>query len=157
MPPPDPEDLLEQADCLTVAKGAPRQTDLRRAISAAYYGVFHFTLTAAADMVVGAGSRSTSLYSLAYRSVDHARLRTLCRQLNETRIRSDLLPYAPEGGFGGLPTLHEWLLNCMSCEAKRTTIRRGAFRSMMRGPLSQMRARRSNGLRQEMRSSAEHF
>jgi NAD(P)-dependent dehydrogenase (short-subunit alcohol dehydrogenase family) len=97
---PDPEHLFAQADSLTAARGAPRQADLRRAISAAYYGVFHFTLTAAADMVAGAGSRSTSLYSLAYRSVDHARLRTLCRQLSEPRIPRDLLSYARTDGFG---------------------------------------------------------
>jgi hypothetical protein len=100
MPPPDPEHLFAQADSLTAGRGAPRQTDLRRAISAAYYGVFHFTLMAAADMVAGASSRSTTLYSLTYRSVDHVRLRTLCRQLIESRIPRDVLRFAPTGGFG---------------------------------------------------------
>jgi hypothetical protein len=49
MPPLDPEELLEQARRLAAE---PTQADLRRAISAAYYGLFHFFLTAAADMIV---------------------------------------------------------------------------------------------------------
>lgn len=73
--------LFDQADAL-LATGQPLQTDLRRAISAAYYGLYHFTLTAAADMVVPSSNRATPRYSLVYRSVDHARLMTLCGQLS---------------------------------------------------------------------------
>jgi uncharacterized protein (UPF0332 family) len=90
--PPRFEDLFEQADVL-VARG--RQADLRRAISAAYYGLFHFALTEAADMVVGIADRSSARYSLVYRSIDHSRLRQLSAQL--TNPQSLLL--AP-GGFG---------------------------------------------------------
>jgi hypothetical protein len=50
------------------------------------------------DMVVGEEERSTSRYSLAYRSVDHKRLRDLCSQLG--RIRPQNLPLLPIGGFG---------------------------------------------------------
>jgi hypothetical protein len=65
--PPRFEDLFEQADVL-LARGG--QADLRRAISAAYYGLFHFALTEAADMVVGKEHRSSARYSLVYRSID---------------------------------------------------------------------------------------
>jgi hypothetical protein len=41
VPPPLPEHLFEQADGLTAAVES-RPTDLRRAISNAYYGLFHF-------------------------------------------------------------------------------------------------------------------
>ncbi len=92
MSPPQFEDLFEQADAL-VARG--RQVDLRRAISAAYYGLFHFTLTAAADMVVGNNDRSSARYSLVYRSIDHSRLQQLSKQL--TNVQN--LALAP-GGFG---------------------------------------------------------
>ena len=45
MPIPNPEHLLDQAERLAATgTGAPRQTNLRRAISAAYYAVFHRTL-----------------------------------------------------------------------------------------------------------------
>jgi hypothetical protein len=78
--PPDPDQLLRQADALAGGAGAS-QADLRRAISTAYYAVFHFSLTAAADMVCGVGDRSAAGYSLVYRSVDHKTLRSLCAQL----------------------------------------------------------------------------
>jgi uncharacterized protein (UPF0332 family) len=92
MPPPDPEHLLEQASNLT-ALG--RQADLRRAISTAYYALFHFVLTAAADMVIGADKRSSEGYRQVYRSVDHLRWRQLCSKAQENlgdvaRIASNL-------------------------------------------------------------------
>jgi hypothetical protein len=50
--------------------GPRRQVDIRRAISVAYYGLFHFTLTAADDEVVGSSQRATTRYALVYRSLD---------------------------------------------------------------------------------------
>jgi uncharacterized protein (UPF0332 family) len=97
LPPPDPERLFGQADALAEATEA-NQTDLRRAISAAYYGLFHFILTAASDMVVGSDRRSSARYSLVYRSVDHSRLRVLSAQLSGTKPQN--LPFVPPGGFG---------------------------------------------------------
>jgi hypothetical protein len=97
LPPPDPEHLFGQADALA-ASPQLRQADMRRAISAAHYGLFHFTLTAAADMVVGFDDRSGARYSLVYRSVDHSRLRALCSQLSGTKPQN--LPLVPSGGFG---------------------------------------------------------
>ena len=71
--------LLDQAERL-IAEGAMRasQEDLRRAVSAAYYALFHQCLAAAADTVVGEAERGSDLYALAYRSVDHRRLVELC-------------------------------------------------------------------------------
>jgi uncharacterized protein (UPF0332 family) len=97
VPPPLPEHFFEQADRLTTTVGL-RQTDLRRAISNAYYGLFHFALTAAADMVLGAAEQTTPRYALVYRSVDHARLRALCVQVSATNPQNVAL--VPVGGFG---------------------------------------------------------
>jgi hypothetical protein len=66
VPPLDPEHLFEQALKLT-DPAADRQADFRRAISAAYYGLFHAVLSAAADLFIGAGNRSTGRYELVYR------------------------------------------------------------------------------------------
>jgi hypothetical protein len=93
--PPRFEDLFKQADAL-VAQG--RQADLRRAISAAYYGLFHFVLTEAADMVVGNADQSSARYSLVYRSVDHKRLLQLSAQLTNPQN----LPLVPPGGLGAV-------------------------------------------------------
>lgn len=97
--PPDPNELLRQADTLAGGSG-PSQADLRRAISAAYYATFHFCLTASADMVCGDSSRSSAAYSLVYRSIDHARLRGLCDQLRKTNPQS--ITVIPASGFGAI-------------------------------------------------------
>ena len=96
MSPPNPERLFEQATALAQTQAC--QTDLRRAISAAYYGLFHFTLTAAANMVVGADKQSNPRYGFVYRSIDHSRLRALGTQLRSTALQG--IPLVPAGGFG---------------------------------------------------------
>jgi hypothetical protein len=89
--------FLQQADALAAKAGAT-QADLRRAISTAYYAVFHFCLTAAADMVLGTASRTASAYSVIYRSVDHKTLRGLCTQLAQTKPQN--VAITPSKGFG---------------------------------------------------------
>jgi hypothetical protein len=95
----NPEHLLEQADRLIApgSPGQPRQVDLRRAISTAYYAVFHATLIAAADRYVGANRRATGQYFLAYRSVDHKDLREVCSRVSSLSGR--LSQYFPANSF----------------------------------------------------------
>ena len=101
MAPLNPEHLFEQARKLTEPDaGRPRQADLRRAISAAYYGLFHAAVTAAADLVVGANNRSTNRYELVYRSADHKSLRGLCEDVSKQTMPAKFKPYVPQGGFG---------------------------------------------------------
>ena len=50
MPPPDREEPFQQAESL-INQPSPPQANLRRAISAAYYGLFHTVALAAADML----------------------------------------------------------------------------------------------------------
>ena len=108
MPPPLPDHLFDQADHLT--SGVPsRPTDLRRAISNAYYGLFHFAITAAADMVLGAANQATARYALVYRSVDHAHLRNLCDQVRATNPQKVAL--VPVGGFGSIADFARITLN----------------------------------------------
>lgn len=98
----NPEHLFEQAEKLIAPPpaGPPRQVDIRRAISAAYYAVFHAMLTAAADQFVGVTKRSTSQYGLVYRSVDHKWLRILCEEVKKPTLPSKYAPHAPPNGFG---------------------------------------------------------
>jgi len=102
MPIPNPEHLLEQAERLVEppAAGPPRQADVRRAISAAYYAVFHAFLTAAADEVVGKTKRNTREYGLAYRSINHQWLRDLCKPVAAGNVGGKVALNAPPGGFG---------------------------------------------------------
>ena len=98
----DPEHLFEQAEKLILAPpaGPPRQVDLRRAISAAYYGLFHFVLTAVADEFVGKSKRGTPLYELAYRNVDHRAFKSLCVEVAKTSPAAKYAPYLPPAGMG---------------------------------------------------------
>ncbi len=98
----NPDHLLDQADRLTAPPGvgAPRQADLRRAISSAYYGVFHAVVTEAADTFVGKTLRHTPRYELVYRSVHHRSLREVCEDVVKPKLPAKYLRYVPKGGFG---------------------------------------------------------
>ena len=102
MPVPNPEHLLEQATRLGTAPpaGRPRQVDLRRAISSAYYAVFHFVLASAADHIVGVTKRSTGEYSRVYRSIDHKSLRDLCEEMQKATLPARYARHTPRRGFG---------------------------------------------------------
>jgi uncharacterized protein (UPF0332 family) len=79
----NPKHLLDQADRLisSTSAGAPRQVDIRRAISAAYYSVFHYVMTMAADEFIGNTKRRDQRYTLVYRSVDHRTFKELCIEI----------------------------------------------------------------------------
>ncbi len=102
MPILNPEHLLEQADRLTAPPpaGPPRQVDLRRAISAAYYAVFHFVLIAGADEFVGRINRRTQRYALVYRSADHRSFLDLCKEALKPTPVPKYLRYLPGNGLG---------------------------------------------------------
>lgn len=92
--------LLDQADGLiAAARGRPRQADLRRAISSAYYAVFHAVITAAADEFVGAVQRGTREHALTMRSIDHRTIKACCLEIVKTSPTRAYLPYLPGGGF----------------------------------------------------------
>ena len=97
----NPDHLFEQVNKLiTIQVGPPRQVDIRRAISAAYYATFHATITAAADQFVGVTNRDTSRYGLVYRSVGHAWLRDLCKEVQKPTLSNKFKSHAPSDGFG---------------------------------------------------------
>ncbi len=97
----NPDHLLDQAERLLTPTrpGSRRQADLRRAISAAYYAVFHSLLRAAADEFVGTKQRRSARYTLVYRSIDHRTLRELATEARKQQASSKYAPYVPEGGF----------------------------------------------------------
>ena len=99
---PNPDHLLDQAHRLTApaGQGAPRQTDLRRAISSAYYGVFHAVVAAAADDFAGRTKRDTPRYALVYRSIQHKALQNLCKDIVKPKLPAKYQDHVPKGGFG---------------------------------------------------------
>lgn len=87
----EPDQLLDVATLLAAPpqRGAPRQARLRRAISSAYYALFHCFVMAGADLLAGANSRSSQRYLVIYRSFEHKRIADICRQVAAGRVATD--------------------------------------------------------------------
>lgn len=99
---PDPDHLLDQAERLIASTGggAARHVDLRRAISNAYYALFHAVTAKAVDDLVGTRDRRSPRYRLVYRSVEHKALRKLCEDVVKPTLPRRYSKFAPDGGFG---------------------------------------------------------
>jgi uncharacterized protein (UPF0332 family) len=76
-----PKDLLAQADhLLKLSPKRPKQANLRRAVSASYYAVFHALCWSNANALLGTGGqRPQRAWLQAYRAVDHAQAKTRCK------------------------------------------------------------------------------
>lgn len=103
------ESLLQLAQ--TLAKGGPRNSVMqRRAVSTAYYAVFHAMAQLCTDALLSRSQCRTADYERIYRALDHGSLRTafvsaplknhaklraignLILELQNERHRSDYLP-----------------------------------------------------------------
>jgi hypothetical protein len=145
----NPEHLLDQAESLLrpAKSGRPRQSDLRGAISSAYYAVFHAVAQAAADEFIGGTKRAEPIYGLVHRSIDHRWLRDLCSAVQKCPMPKKFTPYQPTGGFGAD-------LQTFSFAVERLQKRRhdADYDPMIR--LSNVRVRRSVD---DARSALSHF
>lgn len=62
----------------------PRQADLKRAISTAYYAVFHAMAKDAADMLVGVGpNRPDKAWAQTYRALAHGEAKSACEAVRK--------------------------------------------------------------------------
>ncbi len=79
----NPSDLLLVARMLSTTTGTAPPTDaqLRRAISTAYYALFHKILRSAAERFAGSDQDNTPAFSLLYRAFDHRRMKAICESL----------------------------------------------------------------------------
>ena len=78
--PVNPHDLIQTARRLAEPGAAqPTQTDLRRAVSTAYYALFHCLAAAAADLLTGSSPDSPEWLQV-YRALEHGKARSACRQ-----------------------------------------------------------------------------
>ncbi len=79
------DDLLDIAQRLAqLEEGKPRQASLRRAISTAYYALFHALARLCADELVG-WRNSWEAYSPIYRTMDHSRAKSVFKQISGRR------------------------------------------------------------------------
>ena len=111
------ENFVRTARALLPAKpGRPRNTDLRRAVSTAYYALFHCLARSCADTLIGKSGavRETDGWTRTYRALDHNAARRRCQdaigigsfsentrlfakafvQIQEQRHRADYAPGA---------------------------------------------------------------
>ena len=70
---------------ISSSRGRPRQTDLCRAISAAYYAMFHALAQSNADALVGAANRRRPTWRQTYRALEHGEARRRCNNLEQMR------------------------------------------------------------------------
>ena len=106
-----PDQLLRHADILFNQRSGYRsgsglgiflrvEADFSRAISSAYYAVFHACLHEAAIHIVGTDNLSSPLYTLVYRSIDHKQLRDICVESGKTNPKPMYQKYIPSDGLG---------------------------------------------------------
>jgi hypothetical protein len=82
------DDLLDIAAHLAqLEEGKPRQASLRRAISSAYYALFHALAALCANKLVGY-SKPWNVYAPIYRTLDHGRAKDVFKRM--------LAGYGPE-------------------------------------------------------------
>jgi uncharacterized protein (UPF0332 family) len=76
-----PLDLIRTARRLSRgrSRGRPRQADLRRAVSTAYYALFHALCRLCADALIGTGaSRNRPAWKQVYRALEHRDCKKRC-------------------------------------------------------------------------------
>lgn len=86
------DDFLASARKLVrSSRGRPRQSDLRRAVSTAYYALFHALAQDAANLLTGVGAnRARKAWSQVYRSLEHGFAKNACKQAASLGFPPDL-------------------------------------------------------------------
>jgi len=65
----------------------PNQAQLRRAVSTAYYALFHKVVRAAAARFTGPGQEQSGAYAILYRSFDHGHMKRMCEELQLSTLK----------------------------------------------------------------------
>ena len=90
------DDLLTQAHRLaTMDTGIPSQANLRRAVSSAYYSLFHLLIFEAVQQAVP--STPAGLRERASRAFSHAEMKKVCARFTGARLTDDLIPLLSHG------------------------------------------------------------
>lgn len=71
---------------MLAAGDASSDAALRRAVSTAYYALFHAIATFTADRLVASGDASGA-YSLIYRGLDHRKIKDACEEVAKSTLR----------------------------------------------------------------------
>ncbi len=89
------EDLLAQSKLLARHEARrPRQTTLRRAVSTAYYALFHLLTEESARFLI-AGDAKKPLRQQVQRAFDHGAMRQCCRAFSGGALPAAIAPLSP--------------------------------------------------------------
>lgn len=91
-----PTDLLTQAQhLLGLSPKRPKQANLRRAVSACYYAVFHALCRSNANILAGTGpNKSNSAWVQAYRASDHGLAKSRCKDTKNKNFPLEINAFA---------------------------------------------------------------
>lgn len=90
------KDLIATAVRLSkVGSKRPKQADLKRSVSTAYYALFHALAKNAADTIVGVGKmRSDGAWTQVYRALDHGFAKNACKEIRNLGFPSEIISCA---------------------------------------------------------------
>jgi uncharacterized protein (UPF0332 family) len=92
------EDLLEQARKLaTIDVKKPKQASLRRAISAAYYAMFHLLVDEACRVQIGALHNQAPFRQVLGRAYAHGVMKDACKSFGSGTLKKGVLKGLPTG------------------------------------------------------------
>jgi uncharacterized protein (UPF0332 family) len=90
-------DLIAQARMLALSEPRrPKQATLRRAVSTAYYGLFHFLIEESTGLLCGVGPQDAAYRQLAARSFIHGKMKLVCAEFvkpNAQDVNALLRPF----------------------------------------------------------------
>jgi uncharacterized protein (UPF0332 family) len=86
---PNPSELLALARHLSTATATftPNDAELRRAVSTAYYALFHNVVAAAAERFMGPGYQNSAGYGIIYRGFEHREIKNICEALEASTLK----------------------------------------------------------------------
>lgn len=91
------EDLLEQAkDLLSVDPRKPKQANLRRAVSAAYYALFHYLVDKSARQILGTAHEKLPYRNVLARAYSHSDLKRACKAFSGGTLTSSISKSLPD-------------------------------------------------------------
>lgn len=97
-------DLIAQAEMLaTLDVGKPKQANLRRAISAAYYAVFHFLVDKACCVQIGTQHVQRGYRHALGRAFAHSVMKDACSSFGGGTLKSSMIKGLPRDQNGNYP------------------------------------------------------
>ena len=92
-------ELLEQAEFLAMRDPRrPKQVNLRRAVSAVYYAIFHFLVDAACRSQLGNQHSQASYRHVLGRAFSHSNMKLACNSFAGGTLKKDIVKTLPAVG-----------------------------------------------------------